>query len=174
MGHAVRLLGLLAGLSRGWGCCWFEVFIPPPEPALVAIFDEAGASEAVELAGINDELGWAAEGFESLVHLLTADERDVEIGGATHEKHGRVHSLVDLEERVAHFDVELEVLPRRSEFVVVLKDVLVDAVEGHGRGDTRTADSGFEAIGGGYGVIGEDAAIAPAGNGEAIGIGDAE
>ena len=83
-------------------------------------------------------------------------------------------ALVDLKKRVAHLEIEGKILPRRAELVVVLQDVLIDAVEGHGRGHAGSADRGFEAVGAGDGVVGEDAAVAPAGDGEAIGIGDAD
>ena len=62
-----------------------------------------------------------------------------------------------------------QILPRRAEFVVVLQDVLVDAIERHRRRHARSADGGLEAIGAGDGVVGEDAAVAPAGDASRLG-----
>ena len=83
-----------------------------------------------------------------------------------------MYALVDLEKRIAHLHIELRILPRRPEFVVVLQDVLVDAIERHRRGHAGSADAGLEAVGAGDRVVGEDAAVAPASDGEAIGIGN--
>ena len=50
-----------------------QVLVPPGQPAFVAVADEAGARESVELAGIDDQFRWTAQRLERLIHLLAAE-----------------------------------------------------------------------------------------------------
>src|SRR6266702_3208689 len=105
--------------------------------------------------------------------MLSAKDGYVEVAGAAHIESGSVHALVGFKQGIAQLEVEIARFPRRAEFVVVLQDVLVDSVKGEGGRAAGAADSCFEAVVGGRGVVGEDAAIAPAADAEFGGIGDA-
>src|SRR5213076_237236 len=64
-------------------------------------------------------------------------------------------------------------IPRRSNFVIVLNDVLIGAVESHGKRRAGAAGGALEARISSDHVVSQDAAIAPTANTQAIGIGDA-
>src|SRR4029079_15991228 len=70
-------------------------------------------------------------------------------------------------------DVTVLVLPRRSELEGVLLDVHVDAEEAEGVAHAGAARRRLEAVVAGDKVVSEDAAVAPAADAEARGIGDA-
>lgn len=106
-----------------------QIGVEPREVALQAVVDVAGAGEEVELGGIDDQFGGDAEGAEGLVHLFAADDRDVEVVLTAHEEGGRFDAI-GVQERIGNFDPGIERLPRRAQFVGVLKNVLVGAVKG--------------------------------------------
>src|SRR3974390_2207089 len=85
-----------------------------------------------------------------------------------------MYALVDLEERIAHLDIELQILPWRSKLVVVLQNVLVHAVERHRRRYASSADSRLEAVRARYRVIRQNAAVAPAGDCQPVWICNAQ
>ena len=84
-----------------------------------------------------------------------------------------MHSLVDLKERITHLEVKLQILPRRSQFIVVLQNVLVHAIERHRRRNARSANTALEAIGTCHGVVGQNSAITPPRHTQPIRIGHA-
>src|SRR5205085_12314165 len=57
-----------------------EVPVVPREITLESVLSVAWKRYAVELARIDHELGWHAERTQRLVHLLAADDRNVEVG----------------------------------------------------------------------------------------------
>ena len=61
-------------------------FRVPIEVAFGAIDDVARLLQAVVLAGINHQLSRDALAAQRLIHLLTIEERDVEIGFAAEEE----------------------------------------------------------------------------------------
>ena len=121
----------------------------------------------MELVGVDDEFGWGTYAFEGLVHLLAALDGDVEVLFATHEER-RGFNTVGVEEGIGEFNVGIEVLPRGAEFVVVLQNILVDAVEAEKIAHSGAAGGCFEACGAGDHIVGEDAAVAPAADAHAV------
>ena len=80
-------------------------------------------------------------------------------------------NTVSMVERVGQFDIGFLGLPRRLQLVIVLVDVLVHAVEHDGIAYSRAAGGRFESRVAGDGVVGKDAAVAPAANAQAVWIG---
>src|SRR4051794_6287248 len=94
----------------------------PPVPGQVTLQpvpDVARRGDAVVLAGVDHELRVDAEAPQRLIHLLAADDRDVEVRLAA-EVEGRRLDAVGVEERVGHPDPRLETLPGRAELLLVL------------------------------------------------------
>ena len=117
----------------------------------------------MEFVGVDDELRVDAQAAQRLVHLLAALHGDVEIALAA-EEHRRRLDAVGVQERIGNLHVGFPRfrIPRRTDFVVVLDDVLVGAVEGDGERRSGAAGGGFETRVGGDHVVGQDAAVAPA------------
>ena len=69
-----------------------------------------------------------------------------------------------MQERIRDLHVRLPCLrvPRWSNLVIVLNDVLVRAVKRDRKGDARAARCGFETVVGGNHVVSQNAAVAPA------------
>src|SRR5262245_21356976 len=143
----------------------------PGEVALDAVALVAGPGEAVMLTRIDDELGLSPEAPERLVHVLRVDERHVEILLPAHAQR-RGGNGAGLEERVRRAEVAVDPLPGQAQLVLVLADVLVGAVAGDLVRDAGAAGSGLEASGAGDRVVRHHAAVAPAEDAEALGIGD--
>src|ERR1700733_3875823 len=98
-----RLLCALEWGHWGWGFAE-DVFVVPVEVALVAVVDEGGAGEAVELAGVDDQLGGHVERAQGLIHLFAAYERNVHVLVSAH-KEGWSFDLVGVIERIGELDV---------------------------------------------------------------------
>ena len=147
-----------------------QIGVEPGDVALQPVVDVAGASEEMELGGIDDQLGGDAEGAQGLVHLLAADDGDVEVVLAAHEEGGRFDA-VGVQERIGNFYPGIYGFPRWAEFVGVLKNVLVGAVKGQRVGQAGAADGGFETRVCRDGVVGEHAAVAPTADAETFGVG---
>src|SRR4030095_12743848 len=117
------------------------------------------------LIRINHHLRIYAEAPQRLIHLLTSLYRHVEISLATQEQR-RGLDAIRVQKRIRNLLIDLPRLriPRRTDFVVVLNDVLIGTVAGDGESGARSACSGLKApIAGDY-VVGQNTAIAPAAN----------
>jgi hypothetical protein len=104
-----------------------------------------GRGEAVVLAGIDNELGGAAEAFQRLVHLLTAEDGNVPVDITTHEKSGGGDVVGAKEGR--DFFPDGFVFPRVAEFGEVVFLILIVAEAAGYQGYARAGDRGFEARG---------------------------
>src|SRR6266436_1251544 len=149
----------------------FDVVGVPSEVAIKTVLDVRRRFEFVIFAGVDDEFGGAAKALESLVHLLAADNGDIPIDVAAHEK-SRGGDVGDSKEG-RDFLPESFVLPGMAEFHLVVPLVFVVAVEAGEEGASCAGDSGFEA-----GSLGDDevrgnAAVGPAADGELVRVGDA-
>src|SRR5256885_12074349 len=90
-----------------------QVLRVPRDVALEPVLLEAGTTDRVRLAGVDNQLRVAAQAFEALIQLLSADDRHVHIGVAAEDERRR-HDLVHAEERRdLHPDVGM--LPRQTE-----------------------------------------------------------
>src|SRR5512135_2727603 len=138
-----------------------QVAVEPCHPPIEPILEEGRIGQPMELPRIDDELGRHPQLPQSLIHLLPADDRDIEIGLAAHEERGRLDP-VRPEERVGEFDPEVPGLPRRPQLQLVLGDVLIGPVHRELQRTARAADRGLEACGGRDGVVGENPAVTPA------------
>src|ERR1051326_813015 len=169
---------LYQSLLRGGSGCrssrLLHVLVIPGQVTLPTIALITRPLNAVILVGIDDELRVDAETTQRLVHLLTALNRDVEVALAAEEQ-GRRLNLIGVQKRIRDLHVRLPRLriPRWSNLVVVLNDVLVGAVERGRERRTRTACRAFEASITRDQVVGKDTAITPAADTESIRIGDA-
>src|SRR5882762_6182609 len=130
-----------------------------------------GHCETVVFAGIDDELGGAAEAFQRLVHLLTANDGNVPVDVAAHEKSGGGDVVHAVEGR--DFFPDRFVFPRVAEFGEVVFLVLIVAESAGDQGYARTGDGGLEARGLGDDEVGGHAAVGPAADAEPFRIGDA-
>jgi hypothetical protein len=126
----------------------------------------------VILSRVDDELRGDVQRLERLVHLFAAQDGDVEVVLPAHEER-RGLDAIGLEERIGEPDPEVDVLPRWPELAVVEIRVLVVAVERDVVGASGAADGRLEARVAGDHVVGREAAVAPAADPQAIGIGDA-
>src|SRR5467141_1810520 len=90
----------------------FDKMSVPGEVTLETVLDMRRSGEAVIFAGIDNELGGAAEALECLVELLGIDDRDVPINFAAHDECGG-GDAGDLVERRDLF-VESAVFPRKT------------------------------------------------------------
>src|ERR1043166_9320108 len=81
---------------------------------------------------------------------------------------------VSMQERIRDFHVGFPRLwiPRRTNFVIVLNDVLIGAVEGNCECSAGATGRAFETSVGRDHVVSKNAAIAPATDSHAVGIGD--
>ena len=155
---------------EGSGCRRAEVFIEPGEPAVEAVPLVGGEADAVELAGIDDQFGGYAEGAEGLVHLFAAGGWDVEVFVAAHKKGWRFDAVC-FQEGIADLQIAVDAGPGGSDLIIILIDILVDAIEREGKPGTGAAAGCLEPGIGGDEVVGEDAAITPAGDAEVVGVG---
>src|SRR5260221_1018368 len=124
---------LLSGCRRSSAYQWslLQILVVPRQVALHPIPDIARPGDAVLLVGIDDELRIDTQAPERLIHLLAALHRNVEIALAAKEQRRR-RDAIRVQERIGDLHVRLPRLrvPGRSDFVVVLNDVLVGPVEG--------------------------------------------
>src|SRR6266852_2160134 len=74
--------------SGGGGFAFDEVGIPG-EVALEEVLDVGRHGEAVVFAGVNDQLGRAAEALQGLIQLLAAEDRNVPVNFSPHEERRR-------------------------------------------------------------------------------------
>ena len=138
-----------------------RVLVVPRDVALEPVALVRGLADPVVLARVDDELGRDAEALQGLVHLLRVVERHVEVLVAAEKERGR-RDLVRVQKRERHLDVGVGVLPRRSQLLLVLADVLVGPVSGQGVGDPGAAGGRLEARRRRDDVVGHHAAVAPA------------
>src|SRR5262245_13773995 len=125
-------------LRRGLDCARLQVLRVPGDVALVAILLEAWPADAVIFAGVDDQLGVAAEPFQSLIELLSADDRDVHVEIAAEDQRRR-HDLVEPEERRdPHPGIGL--LPWQAELRLPLPLIVIVAVVGEVVEFTRAGD----------------------------------
>src|SRR5579871_780651 len=148
-----------------------KVFIKPRYPSLQSVALVAWHADAMELSGIDDELCGHAECAQRLIHLFAACGGHVEIFFAAEKKCGRFY-FVGFEQRVRNLDVRAHAFPRRPDFIIVLIDVLVNAIKRKRETRACATARGFEACVGSDEIIGEYAAIAPSCYAEFIGVGD--
>src|SRR6266480_2065531 len=81
--------GLDLGSCRArWRRVAFDVVVVPRHEALHAVLEMRRHCEAVILARIDDEFGSAAKRFHRLIHLFAAENRNIPVDVATHEKSG--------------------------------------------------------------------------------------
>src|SRR5215211_7213514 len=125
------------------------------------------------LARVHDELCRDTEAAQRLVHLLTAGDRNVEVLFAAEEERRRGDS-VGVEEWIREFDPQVLCLPGSAKLVLVLVYVLVHSVHREPERAARAGDRGLEAIRRRDGVVGQDSAIAPSTDAEAVRIGDSD
>src|SRR5205823_2060331 len=111
--------------------CLLQILVVPGGVAFVAVAYVARTLDAVKLVRVDDELRVNAETSQSLIHLLAALNGHVEVALAAEEERRRLDA-VGVKERVRDFHVGLPILrvPRRADLVIVLRDVLIRAVEG--------------------------------------------
>src|SRR5882724_3353020 len=164
-------VGLLPGLPHPHPCLrhifrrrrvLLYVFVVPAQVSFITIADVTWPRDAVILVGINNQLRIDPEAAQCLVHLLAALDRHVEVALAA-EKQRRRLDPVGVQERIGDFLISLPRfrIPRRTNFIVVLNDVLIGAVESDGEGRARAAGGALETSVGGDHVISEYPAIAP-------------
>ena len=124
------------------------------------------------LVRINDQLRVDAEAAQRLVHLLTALDWHVEIAFAA-EKQRRCLDAIGMQERIRDLLVSLPRfgIPRRADFVIVLNDVLIGAVESDGESRPGAAGCSLETRVGSDHVVGKNRAIAPTAHSQAVRIG---
>ena len=117
----------------------------------------------MEFIRINDQLGIDTQAPQRLIHLLAALHRDVEIPLPAKE-HGWRGDAVGMQKRVRNLLVGFPGLgvPRRSDFVVVLNDVLIGAIKCHRERGARPTGGGLQPMVRRNHVIGQNAAVAPA------------
>ena len=127
----------------------------------------------MKLVGIDHELSIDTQAAQSLIHLLAALHRYIEVTLAAEKQRRRLNSI-SVQERIGDLDVGFPGpgVPGRANLIVVLNDVLIGAVESDGECSPGPAGGGFEPIVRGNDVIGKNAAVAPAAHTQAIGISD--
>src|SRR5204863_1091171 len=110
-----------------------HVLVVPTQVSFISVLHVARACDAVKFVWIDHELSLDAQAAQRLVHLLATLNGHVEVALAA-EKQRRRLDTVGVQERVRDFDVGLPGLriPRWANFIVVLNDVLIGAIEGDG------------------------------------------
>src|SRR5207249_4229747 len=113
--------------------------------ALITILHVARSRDAMKFVRIDHELSFDSQTTQRLVHLLTTLHRNVEAALAAEEKSRRLDAI-GMQERIGDLNVSLPRfrIPRRTDLVVVLNDVLVGAVERDRERRTRAAGCAFE------------------------------
>src|SRR5215510_10986093 len=151
----------------------YILFIPS-QVALITIAHVARTCDAVELIRIDHELGFDSQTSQSLVHLLTALHRNVEVALAAQEKCRRFDSI-GVQEWIRNLLKGFPGfgIPGRTNLVIVLNDVLIRPVEGHGEGRAGAAGRSLETRVGRDDVVRQDSAITPTAHSQAIRIGNA-
>src|SRR5882724_11518163 len=124
------------------------------------------------LTGVDDELCRYPQCPQRLIHLLAADDRNIEILVSAQKERWSADA-VRVEEGIRHLEPQRRVGPRRAEFIVVLENVFVTTVRRELIGTAGPADGGLEAVIGRNGVIGQYAAVAPSADREPISVRDA-
>src|SRR2546425_179588 len=71
----------------------FHILVVPTEVPLITIAHVTWARDAVELVGIDHELGFDAETAQGLIHLLAALDGDVEVALAAEEQCRRLDAI---------------------------------------------------------------------------------
>src|SRR6202011_518508 len=107
--------------SRVWGR---QVVVEPGRRALGKILEEAGPREDVMLTGVDDELCRYPQCPQRLIHLLAADDRNIEVLVSAQEERWRANA-VRMEEWIRHLEPQRRIAPRRAKFIVVLENVFV-------------------------------------------------
>src|SRR5262249_55454628 len=166
-------------LAHGsWARCslgrLLQVLIVPRQVSFITITLIARALDAVILVGINDHLSVDAQTPQSLIHLLAALNRHVEVALAA-EKQSRCLDAIRVQERVGDLLISLPRLriPRRADLVIVLNDVLIRAVERNRERRPRAPGSCLEAGIPCPGLVGQDSTAAPTPAADSVRSGDA-
>src|SRR5688500_5390381 len=151
-----------------------DVLLVPRQVALHPIALITRSLNAVVLVWIDNQLRVDPETAQRLVHLLTTLDGNVEVAFAAHEQRRRLNAI-GVQERVRNLHVRFPRfrIPRRTNLVIVLNDVLIGAVESDSEGRACAAGGCFESIVGRDQVIGQDTAVTPAADTESVGICDA-
>src|SRR5438105_12470481 len=155
---ALRRPGL-GHILRRW-CGLLHILVVPPQISFIAIANITRAGDAVKLVWINYELRFHSETAQGLIHLLAALDWDVEVALPAEEQRRRLDAI-GVQEGIRDLDVGLPGfrVPRWTNLVIVLNDVLIGAVKSDREGCAGAAGGAFEALIGGAHVIGENTAV---------------
>src|SRR5437773_2392931 len=148
----------------------FHEAVVPRQVALQAILEVGRGAQPVRFAGIDDELGRAAEASQRLVELLAVLDRNGPIDVASHDEGGS-HDPLHLVERGQPLPHRPRP-PRAAQLLLPLVLIVVVAVVREVEDLAGAADRGREAVGLHDHMVGEDAAVGPAAHAEAPGVGD--
>ena len=109
---------------------FLHVLLIPSQVTLVTILLITRSLNPVKFVRVNYQLRVDTEAAQSLIHLLSTLNRDVEVALATEEQRRRLDSI-GVQKRIRKLLVYLPRfwIPGWADFVVVLDDVLVSSVE---------------------------------------------
>src|SRR5215213_4694933 len=163
------------GLLRCRGTRWrrnpLHVLVIPREIPLHPIALVARPLDAVVLVRIDNQLRINPETAQRLVHLLAALHGHIEVALAPKEECWRLNTI-RVQERIRDLHISLPRfrVPRWTNLVIVLNDVLVGSIERNRKRGTGAARCRFESRVSRDQVISQNATITPATHTESVWI----
>src|SRR5262245_48885483 len=150
-----------SGCAR-WSRRLLHILLVPRQVSFHSIALVAGSLNAVKLIRVNNQLRIDSQASQCLIHLLTSLHRHVEVSFTTEEQRRCLNSI-RMQERIREFHICIPGLwiPRWSNLVIILDDVLVGSIERDSEGSTSPARRAFESIVAGDQVISQYPTIAP-------------